>query len=82
MLTNAKETPAKMGAFALIWWPTTPVNVQGNTWEGTANTVSTMVSPFNLFKQHIFPVLFEGQGQRCTWNPFKPILNVCIKSDQ
>lgn len=35
-----------MGAFAQIWLPTIPVNVQENTWGGTVNTVSTPVSFF------------------------------------
>lgn len=38
ILTNAKGTRVRMGAFAQIWLPTIPVNVQENTWGGTVNT--------------------------------------------
>lgn len=40
ILMSVKGTRARMGAFARIWLPTTHVNAQGSTWEGTASTVS------------------------------------------
>ena len=54
ILTNVKETPARMEAFAQIWLPTTPANAQGSTWGETVNTVSAHTSflclSFNSFK--------------------------------
>ena len=39
---NVKGTRARMGAFAQILLPTTPVNARGSTWEGTVSTVSAL----------------------------------------
>lgn len=61
---NVKGTRVRMGAFARIGLPTTRVNVQGSTWEGTASTVSALLLRLLFFflESHSCSARQDGDG--------------------
>lgn len=59
---NVKGTRVRMGAFARIGLPTTHVNVQGSTWEGTASTVSAFLLRLLFFFLESYSCSMQQEG--------------------